>query len=61
MSGLVSITFYSQLVIRTERLVKDHLNRTMEKDKIIDELVYEYLARKEKNAATIFKLNRGPV
>lgn len=30
-------------------------------DQILDSIVFEYLERKEKNAAAIFKLNRGPV
>lgn len=33
----------------------------MEGDKLVDTLIYEYLTRKEKNAAAIFKLNCGPV
>lgn len=28
---------------------------------MLDSIVFEYLERKEKNAAAIFKLNRGPV
>lgn len=33
----------------------------MEGEKLIDAIIFEYLSRKEKNAAMIFKLNRGPV
>lgn len=32
-----------------------------ENEKLIDSIVYEYLLRKEKNAAMIFQHNRGPV
>lgn len=33
----------------------------MEDEKYLEAIVHEFLERKEKNAATIFKLNRGPV
>lgn len=33
----------------------------MDKEKLLNAIVFEYLERKEKNAAAIFKLNCGPV
>lgn len=33
----------------------------MEQEKLIDSIIYEYLLRKEENAAMIFQHNRGPV